>query len=161
MRTLLIIGPHTGLAAAVRAALDASHYRVIQHDECREEELRLTGASIDLCILDADLTTVEPIRDLQRLRRLLPHCPVILYASDSHRNWEEEAYLLGASHVLNKPVRGRLLNSLLDRLFAGTPKEEEKPARAPPRRHSCRRACCNCSAIPPPSFATALTPNRS
>ena len=55
MRTLLIIGPHTGLAAAVRAALDASHYRVIQHDECREEELRLTGASID----DANLSGLK------------------------------------------------------------------------------------------------------
>ena len=140
MRTLLIIGPPTGLAAAVRAALDASVYRVIQHDECREDELRLTGPSIDLCLLDADLTTVEPIRNIQRLRRLLPRCPMILYASDSHRTWEEEAYLLGVSHVLSKPVRGRLLNSLLDRLFETKRTEEEKPAPATRPRLEEKRA---------------------
>jgi signal transduction histidine kinase/DNA-binding NarL/FixJ family response regulator len=139
MRTLLIIGPHTGLAAAVRAALDSSLYRVIQHDGCREEELRLTGASIDLCVLDADLTTVEPIRDIQRLRRLLPRCPLILYTSDSHRSWEEEAYLLGVSHILSKPVRGRLLNSVLDRLFAVTTTEQEKPALLPRARFEDRQ----------------------
>ncbi len=132
MRTLLIISPNNTLAAAVRAALDASRYRVIEQETFREDELRLTGASFDVCVFDADLTTVEPIRDIQRLRRLLPRCPVILYASDSHWSWEEEAYLLGVSHVLSKPVRGRLLNSLLDRLFDPGAPSGEKPA-PPPR----------------------------
>jgi nitrogen-specific signal transduction histidine kinase/DNA-binding NarL/FixJ family response regulator len=143
MRTLLIIGPDSGLAAAVNAALDSSLYRVIQHDDLREDELRLTGASIDVCVIDADLTTVEPIRNLQRLRQWLPQCPVILFALNSHSTWEEEAYLNGVSHVLNKPVRGRLLNSVLDRLFAARtalvkpatsprPLLEEKRAEAAP-----------------------------
>jgi DNA-binding NarL/FixJ family response regulator len=158
MRTLLVIGPHNGLAAAVRVALDSSLYRVIQHDECREEELRLTGASIDLCVLDADLTTVEPIRNIQRLRRLLPQCPVILYASNSHRGWEEEAYLLGVSHVLSKPVRGRLLNSLLDRLFAARTTEEEKPAPAPRPRLEEKRAA---EAPPMPARMLQLLRNSS
>jgi DNA-binding NtrC family response regulator len=118
MTNLLVIAPNNNLAAAVRVALDPSRYRLIEHDGFREEELRLTGAGIDLCIYDADLTTVEPIRNLERLRRLLPRCPVILYSDDSHWSWEEEAYLLGVSHILSKPVRGRLLNSLLDRIFA-------------------------------------------
>jgi signal transduction histidine kinase/DNA-binding NarL/FixJ family response regulator len=130
MKTLLIIAPGNGLAAAIRAALDPSLYRVIEHDGLREDELRLTGASFDLCVFDADLTTVEPIRDIERLRRLLPRCPVILYASDSHWSWEEEAYLLGVSHVISKPLRGRLLNSLLDRLFAARAPEAEKAAPA-------------------------------
>jgi nitrogen-specific signal transduction histidine kinase/DNA-binding NarL/FixJ family response regulator len=141
MKTLLIISPNNHLAAAVRAALDSSRYRVIEHDSLREDELRLTGASIDLCVFDADLTTVEPIRNIERLRRLLPRCPMILYASDSHWSWEEGAYLLGVSHVLSKPVRGRLLNSLLDRLFAGWTLPEEKPAPAPrPRLEEKRGA---------------------
>ncbi len=33
MRTLLVIAPNTGLAAAVRAALDSSLYRVIEQNE--------------------------------------------------------------------------------------------------------------------------------
>jgi signal transduction histidine kinase/DNA-binding NarL/FixJ family response regulator len=149
MRTLLIIAPNTGLAAAIRAALDSSRYRVIEHDNFREDELRLTGASFDLCVFDTDLTTVEPIRDIERLRRLLPRCPVILYASDSHSSWEEEAYLLGVSHVLSKPVRGRLLNSLLDRLFAAKTTEEEKMAAPPaPRPRLAEKAAADAPSMP-------------
>jgi signal transduction histidine kinase/CheY-like chemotaxis protein len=127
MMTLLVISPNNNLAAAVRVALDPSRYRIIEHDGFREEELRLTGTSVDLCVFDVDLTTVEPVRNIEQLRRLLPKCPVILYASDSHWSWEEEAYLLGVSHILTKPVRARLLNSLLDRLFAAkAPVEAER-----------------------------------
>jgi signal transduction histidine kinase/DNA-binding NarL/FixJ family response regulator len=139
MRTLLIIAPNTGLAAAVRAVLDSSQYRVIEHDDLREDELRLTGTSIDACIFDADLTTVEPIRNVERLRRLLAHCPVILYASDSHWSWEEEAYLRGVSHILSKPIRGRLLNALLDRLFAAKASAEERQLSAPRPRQEDKR----------------------
>ena len=133
MRTLLVIAPDTGLAAAIRAALDPSLYRVIEHNEFRDDQLRLTGPSIDACLFDVDLTTVEPIRNIARLRRLLPRCPVILFASDSHWTWEEEAYLLGVSHILTKPVRGRLLNSLLDSLFAAAPAEQRPPTPRQPR----------------------------
>jgi signal transduction histidine kinase len=117
VKTLLAIAPQPALAAAVRNALDPQRYRVIEHTSLRDEELRLTAGAVDLCFFDVDLTTVEPIRHVERLRRILPQCPIILYASDSQRSWEEDAYLLGVNHILTKPVRGRLLNSLLDRLF--------------------------------------------
>jgi signal transduction histidine kinase len=135
MKTLLIIAPTPGLAAAVRAALDSTHYRVIEQSEIHEEELRLEAPWIDVCLVDADLTTVEPIRNLERLRRVLPKSPIILYASDSHWDWEEDAYLLSVTHILKKPVRGRLLNTLLDRLPSDrTPAEMPlaiSPARPP------------------------------
>jgi signal transduction histidine kinase/CheY-like chemotaxis protein len=117
VKTVLVIGADPALAAAVGHALDPSRYRVLGQAALREDELRLTARAIDACIFDVDLTTVEPIRQLERLRRVLPDCPVILYASDAQRGWEEDAYLLGISHVLTKPVRARLLNSLLDRIF--------------------------------------------
>jgi signal transduction histidine kinase/CheY-like chemotaxis protein len=139
MRTLLVIAPNNHLAAAIRAALDGTRYRVMEHNDLREDELRLTGPSIDVCVCDADLTTVEPIRNIERLRRLLPQCPVILYASDSHWSWEEQAYLLGVSHILSKPVRARLLNSLLDRMFEARPPAGEGPAPVPPPRLEDKR----------------------
>ncbi len=139
MKTLLVIAPNNALAAAVRAALDPLRYRVIEHTELREDELRLSAASIDACIFDVDLTTVEPIRDVARLRRVLPLCPMILYASDSDRSWEEEAYLIGVNHILSKPVRGRLLQSLLERLLAvPAPAEPLLPAPVRPRPESRR-----------------------
>jgi signal transduction histidine kinase/DNA-binding NarL/FixJ family response regulator len=147
MRTLLVIAPNNNLAAAIRAALDPSLYRVIEHTDLREDELRLTGVSMDICVLDADLTTVEPLRRIERIRRLLPHCAILLYATGSHWSLEEEAYLQGVSHVLAKPVRARLLNSLLDRLFAVKPPSAPAPVQAPQPRPESRRPA-ESSAVP-------------
>jgi signal transduction histidine kinase/DNA-binding NarL/FixJ family response regulator len=124
MRTVLVIAPNPALTAAVRQALAPERYRVIEHTALREDELRMTASAVDACVFDVDLTSIEPIRQVERLRRVLPHCPIILYASDSKWNWEEDAYLLGVNHILSKPVRARLLNSLLDGLLsAGAPPE--------------------------------------
>src|ERR1700761_8900288 len=109
MKTLLIIAPNNTLAAAIRAVLDSSIYRLIEQASFREDELRLMASSIDACVLDVELTSVDAIRIIERFRKLAPRCPMILYASDSHWTWEEDAYLLGVNHVLAKPVRGRLL----------------------------------------------------
>lgn len=117
MKTLLVIAPNSGLASALRAALDAAEYRILSHVDLREDELLLTAASVDACVLDVDLTTVEPIRLIERARKALPKAPLLLFTSDSHWAWEEEAYLRGVSYILDKPVRGRLLASLLDRLL--------------------------------------------
>jgi signal transduction histidine kinase/DNA-binding NarL/FixJ family response regulator len=118
MNTVVVISTQTEFAAAVSAALDSSLYRVIAQSELSEDELRLSAGSIDACICEADLTTVKPIRTLERLRRILPHCPLILYAAAPGQEWEEEAYVIGASQVLAKPVRARLLNAALGRLLA-------------------------------------------
>jgi signal transduction histidine kinase/DNA-binding NarL/FixJ family response regulator len=123
MKTLLIIAPNNTLAAAIRAVLDSSIYRLIEQASFREDELRLMASSIDACVLDVELTSVDAIRIIERFRKLAPRCPMILYASDSHWTWEEDAYLLGVNHVLAKPVRGRLLHSLLERLFVEKPVE--------------------------------------
>jgi signal transduction histidine kinase/DNA-binding NarL/FixJ family response regulator len=132
MRTVLVVAPNPALAAAVRHALGPERYRVIEQAELREDELRLGASAVDACVFDVDLTTVEPIRHIERLRRVLPRCPIILYASDAQRGWEEDAWLLGVNHILKKPVRADVLNSLLDRLCsAGGP---PKPRAADPAR---------------------------
>jgi signal transduction histidine kinase/DNA-binding NarL/FixJ family response regulator len=131
MRTALVIAPTSALAAAVRQALGPDRYRVLEHTELREDELRLTAHAVDVCILDVDLTSVEPIRQIERLRRVLPQSPIILYAGDSQRGWEEDAYLLGVNHILSKPVRARVLDSLLERIFSTSAPASPAPARLP------------------------------
>jgi signal transduction histidine kinase/DNA-binding NarL/FixJ family response regulator len=128
MRTVLVIAPDPAMTAAVRQALAPDRYRVIEHTALSEDELRLTAPAIDACVFDADLTTIEPIRQVERLRRVLPRCPIILYASDAQSSWEEEAHLLGVNHILSKPVRARLLNSLLDGLLSPGPPAEARAA---------------------------------
>src|SRR5208282_3932399 len=45
---------------------------------------------------------------------------------DKHWEWEEDAFLLGVSHVITKPIRGKLLNNLLNRVLED-PSTREHP----------------------------------
>src|ERR1019366_6525474 len=42
---------------------------------------------------------------------------IFAFTELAQADWEEEAFLLGVTHVLTKPVRQRLLNSVLERLW--------------------------------------------
>jgi len=130
MRTILVIAKASGLAAALRPALDPEQYRLLAPAEFREAEPLLRQGMIDAIILDAELNQIEPIRQIQMLRRLAPSCPILVYSTKGQWEWEEDAYLLGVSHILTKPVRARLLRTLLDRLW--TEKTEETRAAAAP-----------------------------
>ena len=93
--------------------------------------------------MDADLTTVEPIRNIERLRRLLPLCPVILYASDSH--WELGGGGLFARRrpYFKQARRGRAAQFVVGRLFAAGVAPEQGAAPPPPAprgRESARRS---------------------
>src|SRR5262249_12657659 len=85
-----------------------------------EAEPLLTHGLAAACILDVDLMGVEGIWAIERLRRRSAKIPVIAYATENQSEWEEEAFLHGVTHVLTKPVRGRLLNSLLERLWGAS-----------------------------------------
>lgn len=117
MKTLLVLAPSSGLAEALRVVLDPSRYRLLPQPEVWQAEPLLRNGSIDGCILEADLTDVQPMRVVEQVRRVMPQGPLIIYAGHKQWEWEEEAYLLGATCVLEKPVRGRLLNAMLDRLW--------------------------------------------
>jgi signal transduction histidine kinase/DNA-binding NarL/FixJ family response regulator len=149
MNTILVIAPQSELAAALRAALDPGLYQLIQQAELSEDEMRLSAGSIDACICEVDLTTVQPIRTIKRLRRILPRCPLILYAAAPGQEWEEEAYILGASQVLVKPVRSAVLNAVLGRSLAERVTSRQ-PVAEMPYRAEARPA--EASQIPSPTL---------
>jgi nitrogen-specific signal transduction histidine kinase/CheY-like chemotaxis protein len=117
MKTLLVIGEHPGFAEAIRAGLKPEEYRVIERTSLEEAEPLLAHGLAQACIVDVELANVQGIWLLEKLRRRAAKCPVILYTGDKKWEWEEEAYLQGAAHVLAKPVRPRLLTALLERLW--------------------------------------------
>jgi signal transduction histidine kinase/ActR/RegA family two-component response regulator len=120
MRTLLILAEHPDFAEAVRAAIPADRYRVVHRTSFEEAEPFLVHALAEVCILDVELANVQGIWSFEKLRRRAPKCPIIVYSAGQWE-WEEEAYLQGATHVLSKPVRGRMLCSLLERLWPNAP----------------------------------------
>jgi len=77
--------------------------------------------------MDVELTGVQEIWVLEKLRRRASNCPIIIYTGARQWEWEEEAYLQGATHVLNKPIRIRTLTALLDRLWSEAKQAESSP----------------------------------
>ncbi len=135
MKTLLALGPHPDFAEAVRAAVSADQYRILHRTTPEEAEPLLAHGLADAVIADLELTNVQSIWLLEKLRRRAPKCPMIVYTGAKPWEWEEEAYLHGVSHVLSKPVRPRTLGALLERLWPRTslavPEHPAAPARPP------------------------------
>jgi len=130
MKTILVLSAHPDFAETIRATLNPEQYRVVHRLGVEEAEPLLTHSLAGVCILDIDLMGVEGVWVIERLRRRAAKLPVIAYTAYSQSEWEEEAFLHGVTHVLIKPVRGRLLNSLLDRLF-GAPSQHAIQMPAP------------------------------
>lgn len=117
MKSVLVLATHPDFAQAVRAAVNPEQYQVIDRANLDEAEPLLAHGLADACLVDVELTGVQGVWLLERLRRLAPRCPVIVYTGAKQSEWEEEAYLQGVAHVLTKPVRRRMLTALLDRLW--------------------------------------------
>jgi len=145
LKTILVIAKQSGLAAAVNAVVDPEVYRVTAHEEIFEAEALLSQSLVDACLLDAELTDIQPIRIIKQIRRLAPACPILIYTANKQWEWEEDAYLLGVNHILGKPVRARVLNALLERcqsaepapspaIYAPLPQRETSKQGLPPER---------------------------
>src|SRR5690242_2651173 len=117
MKTILVLSPHPDFAEAIRTSLDAEQFRIVHRVTVEEAEPLMVHGLAGAVILDADLMGVQSIWSIERLRRRDKKTPIIAYTEFSQADWEEEAFLHGITHVLTKPVRHRLLNSVLDRLW--------------------------------------------
>ena len=125
MKTLLVLAPHPEFAETIRTGLNPEQYRIIHRASLDEAEPLLAHGLVNACVLDVELTGIQGIWILEKLRRRESKCPIIVFTGAKQSEWEEEAYLQGVSHVLTKPVRMRMFSALLDRVFA------EPVARAP------------------------------
>jgi signal transduction histidine kinase/ActR/RegA family two-component response regulator len=133
MRTLLVIAEHPDFAEAVRAGINPEQYRVIDRTNLDEAEPLLAHGLAEACIVDVELTGVQATWLIEKLRRKAPKCPVIIYTGAKQPEWEEEAYSQGAAHVLTKPVRARVLEAVLDRLWLTSAAERPNLPAATPR----------------------------
>src|SRR4030095_17029274 len=107
MKTLLVLAPHPELADAIRGALNPEKFRVIHRLNLAEAEPFAVRGIVDACIIDVELTSPQGIWVLEKLRRIAPQAPLIVFTGAKEWAWEEDAYLQGAAYVLTKPVRGR------------------------------------------------------
>src|SRR5262249_2476628 len=118
MKTILVLSPHPEFVEALRAGLNPEHFRLVHRVQLEEAEPLLAHGLVQVCILDLDITGVQGIWVLEKSRRWDAKCPLVVCADAKQPEWEEEAYSQGVAHLLAKPVRPRLLTTLLDRLLA-------------------------------------------
>ena len=118
MKTILVLTPNPEFADTLRTGLNPEQFRVVHRVSLEEAEPLLAHGLTHACILDLDLSNVQGIWVVEKLRRRNPKCPLLVVTDSKQSEWEEEAYLKGVTHVLTKPVRVRMLTALLDRLFA-------------------------------------------
>ena len=138
MHTLLVITAQPSFAASIEAALNPGAYRVIAKDDPAGAASLLGRGAVDAIILDLENADGLATRSIVEIRTFDPECPLIVFSGLDPGAWQEEAYLLGAAHVLEKPVRARLLQYLLGRALSGTPAfgEVQSRASAPALVHS-------------------------
>ena len=125
MRTLLVVTKQPSLTTAIQAVLDPLKFQFIGKEHIGEAEMLLARGAIDGTVLDLDLLGAPSIQTIETLKSFAPTSPIIVYAGQKQWQWEEDAYLAGVAHVLDKPVRGKLLSALLDRMF---PDDEARAA---------------------------------
>src|SRR5581483_3446380 len=130
MKTLLVLAQSPDFAEAVRAAVNPESYRIIHRNGLEEAEPLLQHGLFNLCLVDVESTEVQGMWMIEKLRRQVPSCPILVFTGSKAWGWEEEAYLKGVAHVLTKPVRARLLNGLLERSFAQAPAPAARPGLA-------------------------------
>jgi signal transduction histidine kinase/ActR/RegA family two-component response regulator len=146
MKTLLVLAAHPDFAEAIRAGLNPEEYRVVHRASFEEAEPLLAHGLAGACIIDVELLGVQGVWVIEKIRRRDSKCPIIVYTSAMRSEWEEEAYMHGVTHVLTKPVRARLLTSLLERLWIVPQRSVQTPLPLP---------------LPPPEFSRPVEPATS
>ncbi len=121
MKTILVLSPHAAFAEAIRTSLSPENFRLVHRLNADEAEPFLAHGLTAACLLDTDMLGVESVWVIERLRRLDAKIPLIAFADTVQAEWEEEAFLRGATQVLAKPIRQRLLNSVLERVLTPAP----------------------------------------
>src|SRR5258706_5119700 len=130
MKTLLIIAQNPELADTLRAGLNLEQFKIVHRVSIEDAEPLLAHKLADVCLLDVEQSDVQAVWMLERLRRRNTQCPILVCTGAKQPEWEEAAYLQGADFVLNKPVRIRVLQTILDRIFASATPMSASPAAA-------------------------------
>src|SRR5258708_8230800 len=150
MKTILVLAQHPSLVEAISSGLNPEQYRAVHRDTLEQAEPMLVHGLVDACVLEVEGADVQSLWVVEKLRRAAPKIPVILYGNSRPWEWEEQAYQQGVAHILTKPVRPRILATLLDRQWqSGTVASGSvKPPLPPLVAHSIENPAASSVALP-------------
>jgi signal transduction histidine kinase len=117
MKTILVLARHRDFIEAIRTGLNPGQCRIVERTTLEEVAPLLEHGLADACIVDVESAGAGDLGFLENLCRKATHCPVIAYTGERPSELEAEAYLKGVTYALTKPVQGRVLTALLDRVW--------------------------------------------
>src|SRR5437588_199718 len=79
MKKLLVLAQHPELAESLQAGLNPEQYRVLHRASVEDAEPLLARGLADACIVDVELTNVQGVWFIEKLRRRAPKVPIIIY----------------------------------------------------------------------------------
>ena len=120
MKTILVLTPHPDFAETFRAGLNPEQYRIVHRVTIEEAEPLLAHGLVQAAIVDLEMSGVQGVWVLEKIRRWDAKCPLIVFTDARQPEWEEQAYIHGVTHVLVKPVRMRTMAMLLERALSTT-----------------------------------------
>ncbi|MBI3867534.1 MAG: response regulator [Verrucomicrobia bacterium] len=131
MKTILVLAQNPELPCAIRSILESERYRLIHRPDIEEAEPLLKHGALDACLLDADQPQVQALWVIERLKELAPSLPIFVFSATRTPEWEEQLYTRGVNQVLAKPIRPRLLATLIERLNTKLPAASAAPTSFP------------------------------
>lgn len=129
---ILVITESSDFTESLRVVLSEKHFRLHSCPDPSNAVALLKTALARVCLLDAGSDPGAALGILGRIRESAPSVAVVVCCDQDDRQWEEDAYLKGADFILRKPLRGALLERVLEKYDTSPhPRQPEAPRGQP------------------------------
>ena len=116
MSAVLIVDDEALIRWSIAESLEAEGHRIVEASSAKEALARIAAdPHIGIVLLDLKLPDSDDLGLLIRLRRLVPHCRIILMTAHGSPEILQQALREGAFNVLGKPFdMRRIVNVVRD-----------------------------------------------
>ncbi len=128
---ILVITEDSGFQESLKVLLPENEFRLHPLSSLSKALPLLKSAHPEACLVDTGLKNLSVVSAVEAIRRNSPAVGLFICTDEKEPVWEEEAYLKGADFIFRKPLRGPLVNRILEkhlRPAVGTrPKQVTRP----------------------------------
>ena len=121
MKTILLIDDSATMLMSLRQTLEMSGYTVeVASDGAQALEKLKKIKKPDLIITDINMPNMNGIEFIRHARQFLRFTPILTLTTESQQAKRDEAKRLGATGWLTKPVGGKDLIAVIQRVLPGS-----------------------------------------
>jgi signal transduction histidine kinase/DNA-binding NarL/FixJ family response regulator len=112
---ILVITESNEFTESLRVVLSEKNFRLHYCPEPSKAFTLLKAAMPKACIVDAGTDAISALEMVKQIRETAPSITLLVCSQNDDRQWEEDAFIHGADFILHKPLRGALLQKILER----------------------------------------------